>query len=183
MISDLEATILGLICEGHSYGYELEKVIEKRHMRNWTEVAFSSIYYVLKRLEEKKLINSKAKNVDGRSRKVYSVNNKGIKAMNNKVKILLSEYQPLTDPFDLGLSNIDKVKPVEAITALKSYHDSLEKHEDYLKERLTVVDEVGWPIYIEGQITRSMKKLSAEKEWVKEFINEMTEYYHETEVL
>jgi DNA-binding PadR family transcriptional regulator len=152
-------------------------------MRNWTEVAFSSIYYILKRLEKQGLINSKTKNVDGRSRKVYTVNDLGKKAMENKVKNLLSEYQPLTDPFDLGLSNLDKVKPIEALTALQSYYASLEVHEDYLKQRLALVDEVGWPIYIRGQITRSMKKLSAEKEWVKDFIKKMSAFFSENEMI
>jgi len=77
MISNLEASVLGLICEGFRYGYELEKTIEERNMRHWTEVAFSSIYYVLKRLEKKGLITSGTERVSGRSRKVYSVTPQG----------------------------------------------------------------------------------------------------------
>ena len=52
-ISNIEAAILGLLCERPQYGYEIEKIIEKRNMRNWTEIGFSSIYYILKKLEEK----------------------------------------------------------------------------------------------------------------------------------
>ena len=177
MISDLEASILGLICEGHSYGYELEKVIDERNMRNWTEVAFSSIYYVLKRLEKQGLITSTSKNVNGRSRQVYSVTPEGTQAMKDKVNNLLSEYHSLTDPFDLGLSNLNKITPKEALAALQSYGESLEVHDEYLKQRLAKVEEMGWPFYINGQITRSMKKLAAEKEWVEEFTEEMREHF------
>jgi DNA-binding PadR family transcriptional regulator len=183
MISDLEASILGLICEGYGYGYELEKVIDERHMRNWTEVAFSSIYYVLKRLEKQGLIASTSENVNGRSRKVYLVTPEGTQTMTDKVNSLISQYHSLTDPFDLGLSNLDKVTPKEALAALQSYHESLETHEEYLKQRLAKVEEIGWPIRIKGQITRSMKKLAAEKEWVKEFIEEMREHYSEKEMI
>lgn len=179
MISDLEAAILGLIQEGHSYGYELEKTIEERHMRTWTDIAFSSIYYVLKKLEKQDLISSTSKNVNGRTRKVYSITTQGINAMEEKVKSLVSEYHSLTDPFDLGLSNLDKILKEEALTSLKKYNKSIEAHEEYLKQRLIKVEEKGWPPRIKGQITRSLKKIEAEKEWVKEFIKEMETYYSE----
>jgi len=177
MISDLEASILGLIIEGYSYGYELEKAIDERNMRNWTEIAFSSIYYVLKRLEKQGLIASTSKNVNGRSRQVYSVTPEGTQAMNTKVNNLLSEYHSLTDPFDLGLSNLNKITPKEALAALQSYRKSLETHDEYLKQSLAKVKEMRWPFYIHGQLKRSMKKLAAEKEWVEEFTEEMRELY------
>ena len=42
------------------YGYTIEKIIEERGMRHWTDIGFSSIYYVLKRLESRNLIVSSA---------------------------------------------------------------------------------------------------------------------------
>ena len=50
-INEREAAILGLLCENPLYGYTIEKIIEERGMRHWTDIGFSSIYYVLKRLE------------------------------------------------------------------------------------------------------------------------------------
>ena len=95
MISDLEAAILGLICEGHSYGYELEKAIDERNMRNWTEIAFSSIYYVLKRLEKQGLIASTSKNVNGRTRQVYSATPEGTQTMKDKVNSVKKHMKQL----------------------------------------------------------------------------------------
>ena len=90
MISNLETSILGLVCEGFSYGYELDKIIDERNMRHWTEIAFSSIYYVLKRLEKKGLITSGSERVSGRTRKIYSVTLQGEATMNEKVRELIS---------------------------------------------------------------------------------------------
>jgi hypothetical protein len=58
-MTNAELAILGLIVERPRHGYEIEKVIEERGMREWTEVAFSSIYYILRKLEKKNLIHSR----------------------------------------------------------------------------------------------------------------------------
>jgi DNA-binding PadR family transcriptional regulator len=51
-----ELAILGLVAEKPRHGYEIEGVIEARGMRDWTEIGFSSIYYLLKKLEDKGLV-------------------------------------------------------------------------------------------------------------------------------
>ena len=51
-MTNTELAILGLIAEQPRHGYQIEQVIEERGMRNWTEIGFSSIYYLLKKLEK-----------------------------------------------------------------------------------------------------------------------------------
>ena len=46
-----ELAILSLIAEKPRHGYDIEQVIEARGMREWTEIGFSSIYYLLNKLE------------------------------------------------------------------------------------------------------------------------------------
>ena len=125
MISNIEASVLGLICEGFRYGYELEKTIEERNMRHWTEIAFSSIYYILKRLEKNGLITSGTELVSGRSRKVYNVTPQGKAEMKSKVQDLISNFHQGTDPFNLGIGNLDKLSHSEIIAGLRSYVESL----------------------------------------------------------
>ena len=52
-ISSIETAVLGMLFDEAMHGYEIEKAIEWQSMREWTDIAFSSIYYVLKRLEKK----------------------------------------------------------------------------------------------------------------------------------
>ena len=46
-LTDSELLVLGLVAEMPRHGYELEQVIEQRGMREWTQIGFSSIYFVL----------------------------------------------------------------------------------------------------------------------------------------
>ncbi|HIP96867.1 MAG TPA: hypothetical protein EYH32_06595 [Anaerolineae bacterium] len=50
-MTNAELAILSLIAEQPRHGYEIEQVIEERRMREWTEIGFTSIYYLLKKLE------------------------------------------------------------------------------------------------------------------------------------
>jgi DNA-binding PadR family transcriptional regulator len=49
-MTNSELVLLSLIAKHPRHGYELEQVIEERGMSNWSEIAFSSIYFLLKRL-------------------------------------------------------------------------------------------------------------------------------------
>lgn len=183
MISDLEASVLGLICEGFSYGYEMEKIIEERNMRHWTEIAFSSIYYVLKRLEKNGYITSSTEAVSGRSRKVYSVTPQGSEAMREKVGDLLSHYHHVADPFDLGVGNMHNLPFEDVIAGLRSYVASLEEREEFLRRRLEVMKNSDWPFHIHGLVTRHLAKLGPEKAWVLGYIDELEAHHKEKEEL
>lgn len=181
MISDLEASILGLVCEGYRYGYELEKVIEERNMRNWTEIAFSSIYYVLKRLEKSGLIQSGSEMANGRSRKVYDVTPLGIDEMKTKVTDLISSHNAVADPFHLGIGNLQRLSFEEAVTGLKSYSQSLDAKEQFYTKRLADLTDSEWPLHIRGLVTRPLAMLAAEKKWVESYIKEIEAHHKEKE--
>ena len=55
MLSDADIVVLSLLAEQSRHGYDLDRVIEQRGYRQWTSLAFSSVYYVLKRLAERGL--------------------------------------------------------------------------------------------------------------------------------
>jgi DNA-binding PadR family transcriptional regulator len=57
-LTNAELAILSLIAEQPRHGYEIEGVIEARGMRDWTEIGFSSIYYLLNKLEKDGLVAS-----------------------------------------------------------------------------------------------------------------------------
>ncbi len=85
-INEREAAILGLLCEKPLYGYTIEKIIEERGMRHWTEIGFSSIYYVLKRLESRNLVVSSCRQQE----------NKPSRKINRQGKCLLSRLRGST---------------------------------------------------------------------------------------
>ena len=56
MLSDADIVVLSLLAEQPRHGYDLDRVIEQRGYRQWTSLAFSSVYYLLKRLSERGLL-------------------------------------------------------------------------------------------------------------------------------
>ena len=66
-----EQLILGILSEQARHGYDIEKIIIERGMRKWAVVGFSSIYYVLERLEEKGLATGD--DTQGNEKKQYSI--------------------------------------------------------------------------------------------------------------
>ncbi|MGF7119470.1 PadR family transcriptional regulator [Methanobacterium oryzae] len=173
-ISNIEAAILGLLYENSYYGYQLDKIIKERGMRNWTEIGFSSIYYVLNRLEKKDLIESRVQNVKGKpSRKVYTVTDDGKSAMQEKVKELLSENNKLVSPFDLGIAYIDILNSEETIKSIELYLKSTNKRIEFLENSIKMHENLNSPYNVIALFSRPLALLKAEKEWLIEFIEKI----------
>src|SRR3546814_11724527 len=66
-----ELTVLGLIVEQPRHGYDLEQVIEERGIRRWTDIGFSSIYYVLAKLEKRGLVDADEGRSGAKSRRGF----------------------------------------------------------------------------------------------------------------
>jgi len=174
MISDIETAILSLVEENLRYGYEIDKTIEKRNMRDWTEVAFSSIYYVLKKLEKRDFITSSVEEVSGKpSRKVYQITDAGGEALREKLVFILSNYEKVIDPFDLGINGLGRLTVEEIINALNNYIASVDEAIRLNRERRKNIEEAGYPFYIRGLATRSIAHLESEKAWIKGFLREI----------
>ena len=101
-MTNAELVILSLIAEHARHGYEIEQIIEARGMREWTEIGFSSIYYILKKLEKGGLIESRTEQPAGRgpARKVFRVTQAGEKALQTALfEALSAPPAPLFPPF------------------------------------------------------------------------------------
>ncbi|MGD2072508.1 MAG: PadR family transcriptional regulator [Candidatus Thorarchaeota archaeon] len=170
-ISDRETAILGLLCQKSQYGYELEKTIEERGMRTWTTIGFSSIYYVLKKLEEKGLIESTIKDMEGNPpRKIYSVTESGSSVLKEKLKKLLSQNKKSISPFDLGIAYHFLLDPEEVIACLTLYLASLDKREALLRQKMKENENRGVPYRVIALFSRPLALIEAERKWVTSFI-------------
>lgn len=173
-LSDLESAILGLLYEKPQYGYQLEKTIEGWGMRNWTQVGFSSIYYVLKKLEKKELVESKFEKVEGKpSRKVFTITDHGRQNMKEKLTDLLSWNKKLINPFDLGLAYLNYLEPQEVIECLENYMESAKGRIKFLESSVKMQEELNAPYYVVALFSRLLAILKTEMEWVEKFIEEI----------
>ncbi|MFX1521014.1 MAG: PadR family transcriptional regulator [Promethearchaeota archaeon] len=169
-ITDRETAILGLLAEKSRHGYEIEKVIEERGYRDWTDIGFSSIYYILNRLEDKGLIESKIIDVEGKpSRRVYNITEVGVSVLQEKVKALLSNPAKLISPLDLGIAHIPMLKPEVVVECLKNYIKSLGKSIDFL-ENAYYQHEENSPYFVTALFSRPLAHLKTEKLWLELFV-------------
>lgn len=174
IISDLEASILGLLYEEPQYGYQLEKTIEGWGMRNWTQIGFSSIYYVLKKLEKKELVKSRLEKVEGKpSRKVFTITDLGRNTMKEKLTDLISWNKKIINPFDLGLAYLNYLEPLEVVECLENYLESAQGRIKFLESSVKTQKELNAPYYVIALFSRPLASLKTEMEWAREFIEEI----------
>ena len=124
-LTNAEYAILGLLVERPSHGYDLERLIEQRGMREWTELAFSSIYYLLKKLEDKNLVEITQAQVK-KTRKTYAPTGNGYALHIEATMRMLAEPGPSYPSILLGMANWPSLKPEQALGALHQRRAVLE---------------------------------------------------------
>ncbi|HOX58363.1 MAG TPA: PadR family transcriptional regulator [Candidatus Paceibacterota bacterium] len=175
-LSNAETALLGLLCEEPRHPWQIQKVVEHRDMRHWTDLAQATIYSQLRSLKRAGLVECRPQVDRGRLRKVYSVTRAGREALRAKVRELLTEPEPMKWRVDLGTYNLDLLPRREALACLRAYRSKLaqniacyEKLADYMrgsgcpKSRLEVArrpnylfrGEVRWVDALLAQLQRS----------------------------
>jgi DNA-binding PadR family transcriptional regulator len=172
-MTNAELAILSLIVEEPRHGYQIEQVIEGRGMRNWTDVGFSSIYYLLKKLEEKGLISADQQQSEGRgpARKVYHATQEGYQEWYRQTLETLRSPARQPVPFLLGLSVLPAFEPEDAHEALQAHLADLEAS----REELTRTEERQQPLppHVAAMFHYSAALADAEIKWLRTFIAEL----------
>ena len=168
LLTNAEYAILGLLVEGASHGYDLERKIEERGMRNWTEIGFSSIYFVLGKLEKKGCVVGSA-SAGTKSRKTFGVTEVGVTMHKEHTYNAIAAPHSLYPSLLLGLANwpaLDEGQSHEALAArLVALIASLEK----AKQRQ--VQQAPMPFFVSALFEYSINQLEAEISWVTQMIN------------
>jgi DNA-binding PadR family transcriptional regulator len=168
-----ELAVLSLIAEQPRHGYVIEKVIQERGMREWTEIGFSSIYYLLKKLEKQSLVVGSIEPAVGRgpATRVYQLTEAGRLAWHEALVDVLSVPRGSNNPFLIGLANLPGLSRSEALETLGNYRSELSKKWGQL---LIKVDEQRpLPQHVETMFDYSLAMLEAEFNWVDGFIRQM----------
>ena len=173
-MTNAELAILGFIAEQPRHGYEIEHVIEERGMREWTEIGFSSIYYLLKKLGREGLIEGQLEETArGPARKVYHLTPEGRKALLAGMLHALSAPRRCYPPLQLGLANLPGVPLPQALAALRQYRSALAARLEHVRARWEAQSPL--PYHVDAMFTHSIAMTEAELAWVEEFIGEMEE--------
>jgi DNA-binding PadR family transcriptional regulator len=172
-MTNAELAVLSLLSEAPGYGYDLEAKIEARGMREWTEIGFSSIYAILKKLERAGLVEvEQARSVgQGAPRKVYRITATGREAQQEATLEALSTPGRPNASLLLGLSNLPILPKDQALEALGQYRAALEDSIEQLLNRAQAQQPL--PDFVEAMFDYSTTMIATELAWLNEYMQNM----------
>ena len=178
-MTDAELTILSLVAEAKRYGHEIQQIIDDRGLREWVTIGFASVYYILNKLENQKLISGELRTGGrGPNRKQYNITDAGRGVLQTAIADLLRQPRSLGTGFELGLANITALKPRQVYMALKH-------HRTDLAQQLHMVEQ-SWqrhqdgedvPAHIHALYTHSLAMMRAELDWLTNFVDDWLKRY------
>ncbi len=174
-LTNAELAILSLVNEAPRYGYEIEKLIKERGMREWTDIAFSSIYYVLARLEKAELItpimlDTRAEN--SKEPKAFYITKRGEGELFIAVKNSIENLELQTNPLMLGMANWAMFENGEGVAALKKRDDAIVKEITRLKEK---TKQNALPNFVMSMFEHAILQMKAERKWIANTIKNLGE--------
>jgi DNA-binding PadR family transcriptional regulator len=136
-MTDAELVILHLLAEKPRHGYEIEEVIEQRGMREWTAIGFSSIYYLLNKLEKAGMVEKRPGEAKrGPSRNVFSLTPAGYEALRQGTLASLARYQGDYQTLLMGLANLPLLSRKEALSALVKHRQGLNERREHIASQM-----------------------------------------------
>jgi DNA-binding PadR family transcriptional regulator len=134
-------------------------------MRDWTDIGFSSIYYLLDRLAATGLVTSRRETAPGRgpARKVYAATPVGVAALHDRALDALAGTGRAPANLQLGLSVLPMLEREAVATALR-------RHRNELERRIALLDERrGGPLHVEAMFDLAKTLVHAELDWLDRF--------------
>ena len=173
-MTNAELSILSLTAEVPRHGYEIEQTIEARGMREWTEIGFSSIYYLLKKLEKEGLVESELISTQGRgkARRVYQVTAEGYAALRDATLEALSHPKQNYPAILLGVANLPILSREQTEGALRSYCEGIVERLGHISAQVEAQSPL--PDHVQYLFDHSLMMLEAEKNWVEKTIKKIT---------
>jgi DNA-binding PadR family transcriptional regulator len=170
-LTDAELLVLGLVAEMPRHGYELEQVIEQRGMREWTQIGFSSIYFVLGKLEKLELVAAQ-KPAGAKARKVFRVTNAGRTTLVDQSLAALRTVRPSYGSVLLGMAHWPVLERDAAVGALTERGAAVQAELQRLGD--IQVAQQPLPDYVEALFDHALGQLRAEATWVRQTLDYMT---------
>ncbi|MFX1566852.1 MAG: PadR family transcriptional regulator [Promethearchaeota archaeon] len=176
--------ILGLINEkmheGGCHAYDINKRIEERGMRDWTNIgadfSFSTIYRTLDRLENNQLVESFEEEIDNRIRKNYIITEYGYKILKKKVYDVLYNYiGKMDEDFYVAFSMFPILSLEEQIEAFNHAIEIIKTHRKELEKMLDemLLNFSKMPINVTGLFIHPIKILEADEDFFEMVLDEV----------
>jgi DNA-binding PadR family transcriptional regulator len=163
-LTPAELTVLGLVIERPQHGYDLEQVIEQRGIRQWTDIGFSSIYYLLTKLEQRGLLHVPEAPAAAKSRRVFHATTEGRRVAAGNALALIAEARPTPHPMLVGVANL-------SILTAQQYEQALRTRLAQLEARIAAVQaaqqaQAPLPLAAREVFSYALSLMDAERQWL-----------------
>lgn len=169
-LTDAELLLLGLVAEMPRHGYQLDKEIEERGMHEWTQIGFSSIYFVLSKLEKRGLVSAK-KPTGAKAKKTFKLTAAGKRQLVAKTQDSLSSYRPTYSSVLLGMIHWPVLKREEALKALEARGKAIDA--EMSRVARIHADTQPLPDFVDALFEYSTGQLKAEAKWIQRTLEYM----------
>jgi DNA-binding PadR family transcriptional regulator len=163
-LQENELLILGLIAEMPRHGYELEGIIEKRSMREWTRIGFSSIYYVLGKLEKQGLVSADIPQ-SPKARKLYKLTDLGREVLIDQTLTTITAVQPAYPSLLLGMLHLSVLTRDQVLNAFDLRINGISEELERIKN--IHFEQQPLPDHVDAIFDFSIGQLVAELDWLK----------------
>lgn len=169
-LTDAELLVLGLVAEMPRHGYELEQEIERRRMREWAQIGFSSLYFVLGKLQSRGLLKAR-KPVSSKAKKTFAITAKGKQTLTAQALGALRTYKPAYPSVLLGMAHWELLLHDEAVDALAARRRAVDGALTRLRQ--LQVEQQPLPDCVEALFDFSIGQLQSEASWTARTLDYM----------
>src|SRR5262245_21131398 len=168
--TDAELLLLGLLAEMPRHGYELEQEIALRGLREWTEIGFSSIYFVLDKLKRARLVAAK-RAAGAKARKTFALTAAARHLLVAQTRAALRTYRPTYGSLLLGMIHWPVLTRKQALDALEGRGAAVKA--ELARLEAMHADQQPLPDYVDAVFDFSMTQLKAEAAWIRRTLDYM----------
>jgi len=169
-MTNLELNILGIVSEGDTHAYNIEKIIGGRGIRERTHIGFSTIYAVLNKMQKNGLLASNLEPQKGLpARRIYSITPKGRQVFYEEIIKALSQPQHQPSLFETGLTYSGFLSKEALREALTLYEAELGRQIQSKVRDLTALSNPNDQVQ-RALLTRPLVILQAERKWIRELM-------------
>lgn len=163
-LTTAELTVLGLIVERPRHGYDLERVIEQRGVRQWTDIGFSSIYYLLAKLAKRGLVHVPQAPAAAKSPRVFHASAAGRKVAARNSFALIAESRAVPQPLLVGVANLSLLTEARYAEAIRTRLAQIENRIAAVREAERAQAPLPQPA--REVFSYSLSLLDAERQWL-----------------
>ncbi len=169
--------ILGLLRDRPLHGYEIKHIIEE-HMGDWTNIAFGSIYFALKKLSEEGFVEKVGVEQEGGrpSRTIYQITGAGRAEFLRLLREVWGEVERHFYTIDIGLAFMQALPNEEVKSYLRGRISQLEATVQHLDEhRSEQMAQPQVPAAAAAVFDHGLAHFRAELAWTRDLLAKVEE--------